>query len=155
MVLEDDALPVSRFREELDAALAVAPTPVVGLYLPRERPQYAQDRIAQAVVRVGDASWITAPRTWSAVGIAVLGDLVPDLVQHLDRDRNRPIDEAIGRWTVARNRPVAYTWPSLVDHADVDPVIRQRADRQPRDRPRRAWRVGHRTEWTSEAVAVT
>ncbi|UQB90880.1 MULTISPECIES: hypothetical protein [Mycobacterium] len=157
VVLEDDAQPISRFRDELDAALAVTPSPVVGLYLPRERPRYAQDRIAQAVVRVGDASWITAPRTWSAVGIAILGDLVPDLVQHLDRDRdrNRPIDEAIANWTVARGRAVAYTWPSLVDHADVQPVVGQRVDRQPRDRPRRAWRVGHRKEWTSEVVAMT
>lgn len=155
VVLEDDALPVSRFREELDAALAVAPSPVVGLYLGRGKPRLAQDRIANAIVRVGDASWITAPRLWHGVGTAVLADLVPDLVQYLERRDDRPIDEAITAWAMDRNRPVAYTWPSLVDHADVEPVIRQRADRQPRDRPRRAWRVGHREEWTSAAVAVT
>jgi hypothetical protein len=157
VVLEDDAQPINGFRDALHAALAVAPSPIVSLYLGRERPPYAQDRIANAVVRAGSqASWILAPRTWSAVGVAVLNDCVADLVEYLERDprKRRPIDETIGRWAVARGHVVAHTWPSLVDHADVTPVITERADRQPRERPRKAWRVGRREEWTAAAVAV-
>ncbi|OBI18593.1 hypothetical protein A5712_21630 [Mycobacterium sp. E2327] len=157
VVLEDDAQPTEGFRDQLDAALAVAPSPVVSLYLGRERPPYAQERIARAVVRAGDsASWIVAPRMWFAVGVAVLSDLVPDLTQYLECDprKSRPIDEAIGRWAMKHRRPVAYTWPSLVDHADVVPVIGQRADRQSRDRGRRAWLVGGRQRWTTDTVTI-
>ncbi|ORW51341.1 hypothetical protein AWB90_05305 [Mycobacterium paraense] len=157
LVLEDDSQPVEGFRDQLDAALAVAPSPVVSLYLGRERPPYAQERIARAVVRAGDrASWIIAPRMWFAVGIAVLNDLVPDLAQYLERDprKSRPIDETIGRWAMKHGRSVAYTWPSLVDHTDVTPAIEQRADRQRRDRGRRAWLVGGRQRWTTDSVRL-
>jgi hypothetical protein len=79
-----------------------------------------------------------------------------DLAQYLERDprKSRPIDEAIGRWAMKHQRSVAYTWPSLVDHADVVPVIQQRADRQRRDRGRLAWLVGGRQCWATQAVTL-
>ncbi|AKK30632.1 hypothetical protein AB431_17640 [Mycobacterium sp. EPa45] len=150
VVLEDDALPVNNFREELEAALAVAPTPVVGLYLGTGSPAHLQSRFASAIVRAtDDVSWFLADRLHHAVGVAIRGHLVADMLGCIDA--RRPIDEAISAWCVRRDHKVGYTWPSLVDHLDGEPVI---AGRRRAPRRRRAWRVGVRRTWTGTAVAL-
>ncbi len=62
LVLEDDALPVDRFRAQAAAALGAAPTPIVSLYLGTSRPASWQYSIRQAVTRADrvDACWITS-----------------------------------------------------------------------------------------------
>lgn len=152
VVLEDDAQPVDGFGQQLEAALAATPAPVVGLYLGRNTPTYMQDRIASAVTRAGAANWIMAQRIHNAVGVAVLGDLVGSLAAHLGWN-SRPVDEAIGMWASAHHHPVAYTWPSLVDHADEAP-IGDSPRRNHADQPRKAWSVGTREVWTRAAVTL-
>ncbi len=150
IVLEDDALPVAGFDGQLQMALDVAPSPVVSLYLGRERPPYTQQRIASAVTRAGTANWIVAQRVYHAVGIAVRTELVPSLLDWLERDRKRPIDQAIASWSARSGYRVSHTWPSLVDHADLTSTIHS----QQAARPRKAWSVGTRERWTGEAIEL-
>jgi len=140
-VLEDDAIPCDNFRDQLDQALAVAPTPIVSLYLGRQRPYGYQDRIAAAINT--DACWLLAPRLLHAVAVAIRTNLLADMLTTLPT--NIPIDRAISAWAP---HTVAYTNPSLVDHRDGTPVAHPTGTRQP---GRIAWRTGTRTAWTADA----
>lgn len=149
VVLEDDAVPVDGFADQVAAALEVAPAPVVSLYLGRQRPPQYQRRI-EIVCGLADkvgANWLTSPRMLHAVGYAIRTDLLPTL---LEFDCDLPADERIG----ACFGDVCYVWPSLVDHAD-GPSVTAHPDGQPRSPGRRAWRVGSRDVWTSSTVVLT
>lgn len=141
-VLEDDAIPCNNFRDQLDQALAVAPTPIVSLYLGRQRPYGYQDRIAAAINT--DACWLLAPRLLHAVAVAIHTNLLADMLTSLPT--NIPIDRAISAWAP---HTVAYTNPSLVDHRDGTPVAHPAGSRQP---GRTAWHTGTRDGWTADAV---
>ncbi|AIM41049.1 glycosyltransferase [Mycobacterium phage Squirty] len=141
-VLEDDAIPCNNFRDQLDAALAVAPSPVVSLYLGRERPREYQQRIAKAADTT--AHWLTCRRLLHAVGIAIHAALVPNMLNQLPN--GKPIDEAISAWARHQSHTIAYTWPSLVDHADTPSLTGRRGPAPGRV----AWRHGDRDQWTNE-----
>lgn len=153
VVLEDDAAPVAGFRDQLTAALAVAPAPIVSLYLGTSRPPSWQNRVREATTRAdkAEACYITAPRLLHAVGVAIRTDSIADMLEHLDRIPALPIDQAISNWAKRRNHPVAYTWPSLADHTDGPTLVRH-PDGAPRNKPRRAWRTGTRDQWNRTTV---
>lgn len=153
-VLEDDAQPVPGFVEQAEQALAAAPEPVVSFYLGRSRPPRWQDRIAPAVAiadRV-NSCWITAVHTIHAVALAIHSDLREDWLDFAHANP-LPIDERMSAWCIARDHTVAYTWPSICDHADGPTLIEHR-DARPRDAPRKAWRTGTRAMWTAAATAM-
>ncbi|AVJ50749.1 hypothetical protein SEA_OGOPOGO_110 [Mycobacterium phage Ogopogo] len=143
VVLEDDAIPCPDFRAQLAQALAVAPTPIVSLYLGRQRPYAYQHRI-EATINT-PACWILAPRLLHAVAVAIHTNQVPDMLNSLPPRTS--IDRAISTW--AERHTVAYTNPSLVDHADTESVAHPPGRRRP---GRVAWRTGTRDTWTSDAV---
>lgn len=149
IVLEDDAVPVPDFTEQLDAALHMAPTPIVSLYLGTGNPPIWQPRIRHAIDIAGQANWLVSTSLLHAVAVAIRTELLPIQV-----DEHMPIDNAISNWAKRNDLLVGYTLPSLVDHADTQPVITQRYDRQPRDLPRRAHRVGTRTRWTRQLAPL-
>lgn len=156
VVLEDDAVPVDGFGDQLVAALEVAPTAVVSLYLGRQRPPQYQRRIeiATGLADKMGAHWLTSSRMLHAVGYAVRSDVLPAL---LDFDSGLPADEHIGVWASGHlgAGAVSYCWPSLVDHADW-PSVTAHPDGQVRLPGRRAWRVGSRDVWSaSRFVALT
>jgi len=149
VVLEDDAVPVDGFRDQLRAVLKVAPAPVVSLYLGRQRPPQYQSRIAAATTKADlvDAHWLTSSRLLHAVGYAIRSELLPDL---LEVPLRLPADERIGAWA----DQTAYCWPSLVDHADM-PTIVDHPDGKPRPPGRTAWRTGTRAAWSDLSVPLT
>lgn len=149
VILEDDALPVPGFRDQVVAALEVAPAPVASLYLGRQRPPQYQRRIqiACGLADSSGANWLTSPRMLHAVGYAIRTDLLPTLLAF---DSDLPADERIG----ACFGDVAYCWPSLVDHAD-GPSVTRHPDGQRRTPGRVAWRVGSRDVWTDASVVLT
>ena len=158
VVLEDDAVPVPAFRDQLDSALAVAPAPIVSLYLGRARPPQWQQRIERATYAATgrDASFIVHNRLLHCVGVAINTALITNMIDAVAGNacRGLPIDEAISAWAKANGYPVAYTWPSLVDHAN-GPSVAIHRDRVPRDDlPRKAWRAGTRTRWGTAQVAM-
>lgn len=152
IVLEDDAQPVDDFRHQLEQALAVAPAPIVSLYLGTGYPHAWQDRIRRAYRdRLGNAHWLTCDRLLHAVGYAIRTELLP-----IKLDDGMAIDHALSNWATRESHTVGYSVPSLVDHADTEPVTttNRYGDRDPRDRPRKAWRTGTRNHWTSRAAEL-
>lgn len=159
VVMEDDAVPLPAargpegFRRQLHGALAVAPGPVVSLYLGRSRPPQWQPTIARTVDRA-DACFLSSTHLLHGVGYAIRTELIPDMLKSITPlQQTLPIDEAVSLWCRARNHQILYTWPSLVDHLDGPTLIPDRVGEY--DLPRRAWRHGYRGEgWTSSVTRL-
>lgn len=153
VVLEDDAQPVHDFTHQLDAALAAAPAPIVSLYLGRQRPPQYQTRIQTALAQAkhAGAHWITAPKLLHAVAIAIQTHLLPTLLNH--QSTTLPPDERISAWARHHQHTIAYTIPSLTNHADGQTLIKHR-DGQPRPPGRTAWTTGTRPHWNNKAVPL-
>lgn len=149
IVLEDDALLCEGFTQQLEQALTVAPTPIVGLYLGCSTPVHWQIPIGQAIQEADQrqAHWIITHSIINAVGVAIRTDLLP-----IQPPTGKPIDEALAQWCKTQGHTVGYTWPSLIDHKDEEPVIKKRADGMQRTQPRKAWRHGTRDTWSSKSV---
>lgn len=150
VVIEDDAVPIDRFRHQLHAVLQAAPTPIVSLYLGRQRPPHWQHRIAEAIGRakLTDACFLEATALLHGVGYAIRSALLPDLLAELpSRITDTPIDEAITAWARERDHLISYTWPSLLDHRD-GPSLAAHHDGQPRRTGRTAWYADGREHWT-------
>lgn len=150
VVLEDDAQPVDNFREQIEAALPMSPSPIVSFYLGRKRPPHWQGRIKRALTNVDDASWLIATHLLHAVGYAIRTELLPSLLAHTS---TLPVDQHIGHWARYHGHTIAYTNPSLIDHADL-PTIVEHPDGEPRTAGRTAWNVGTRHHWTSQTVTI-
>jgi len=153
VVLEDDAEPMPGFIEQLHQALPMSPSPIVSFYLGRRRPPQWQNRILTAIGEAAntDSPWIVSTHLLHAVAYAIRTSLLPSLLAH---ESTHPIDEHIGDWARRHGNTVAYTVPSLVDHADLPTIVKHR-DGQPRRPGRRAWTVGSRESWSSRAVVMT
>lgn len=149
IVLEDDAIPAPDFRDQLAAALAVAPSSIVSLYLGTGNPPHWQPHVRNAIAAAGDACWLTSHNLLHAVGVAIRTELLP-----MQLDQHMPIDTAISNWAKRYGHRVAYTLPSLVDHADTTPVITTRHDGRPRTAPRHAHRHGSRDHWTATTAKL-
>ena len=152
VVLEDDAIPVTPFKTQLHQALSVVPASIVSLYLGKLRPPHWQTKIA-AVIREADetdAHWILCDHLLHGVGVAIRQELV-DLM--LDELEPIPVDEAISIWAQHAGHVIAYTWPSLIDHADTQTLVSHR-DNHYRAPGRVAWRAGTRNTWSDRSVSV-
>lgn len=162
VVLEDDAEPVPNFRIHLDKALAHAPGPIVSLYLGRCRPGYAQSAIRELMAdldsRSTKPSFITTNHLLHAVGLAVRTEVIRPMLEGISQVPYAllPVDEGIGQWAQAHGHTVAYTLPSLVNHAHGPTVIAEHHDGQDRTAERRAWISQERAgAWDGESVALT
>ena len=153
VVLEDDAIIPDGFRDQLDQILNFPPAPIVSFYLGQLRPPHLQYMIEPATKRADkhDASWIVSRQLLHAVGLAIRADLVKDMLASLDEQL--PIDEAINQWANKHRYRIAYTWPSLIDHADGETLLKHR-DGHTREPGRIAWRHGTREHWTHEIVEM-
>lgn len=157
VVLEDDALPVPHFRDQLNMALAKAPTPLVSLYLGRSRPMGAQPAIARVIAR--DVCWITSTHLLHGVGYAMRTELIPDMLDWVED--LEPIDEAVTSWAQQNHYEIAYTRPSLVNHRDGETVLNfhpsMHADSSYAGDSgdlRQAWLWGEREQWDDSQVAM-
>lgn len=155
VTLEDDAVPCKDFRAELEKALAVAPTHLVNLYLGQKKPEKWQSTIASALLRADKekANWIVTKYNLHAVGIACHMPLIRALSYTLALYSVYPTDEAIALWCTRNAVDLAYTVPSLVDHADL-PTLIDRIDGKAPGPGRVAWRTGTRRKWTSASVPL-
>ena len=157
--LEDDAVPVDFFREQLAQVLAVATTPIVSLYLGRGRPDQWQLPIS-AVIGT-EACFIRSDTLLSTVGYAVQTPLLRDMAHNVLRIsylRQMELPEAITRWAKDRGYKVSYSRPSIVDHLDIKPIINteDRYDGQERTELRKAWLFDWRPSgtWNSSWVEL-
>jgi hypothetical protein len=154
LVLEDDAEPVPGFLRQASAALAEAPSQVVSFYLGQSRPPQWQQKISDAIAKAdaNDAHWILSTALIHGVAVAIKSELIPSMLNWVTQTP-LPIDEAISHWCRAHHKVVAYTHPSLVDHADTGTLIKHR-DKLPRDTGRVAWRTGSHKHWTSDRIVM-
>lgn len=152
VILEDDAQPVPGFRHQLDQALPMSPSPIVSFYMGRKKPQHWQHRYRKALAHAdtANASWIQSTHLLHAVGYAIKTELLPSLLDHTS---TLPIDQHIGHWARHYGHTVAYTHPSLVDHADT-PTLVNHPDGQPRTPGRKAHHLGERQQWTTTTVPL-
>lgn len=158
IVLEDDAIPVDGFAHHAEAALKSAPTGFASLYRGHHVNNVDfEKRGLQATQRAENAGahWILSDHLLHAVAVAIRTVLLPEMLDHLLMlPDNFPIDEAISHYARTVDTKIAYTAPSLVDHADTESVIlrHHRRDKLPRPKGRVAYRVGERVRWNSETV---
>lgn len=154
VILEDDAIPVDGFRDQLELALPWAPTPFVSLYLGRGRPPHWQVGISS--VLANDVSWLVCSSLLHGVGYAVRTKLIDSVIRSLDRtwrdSPSLPIDEALTVWGLEMGIEFSYSRPSLVDHLDIEPV--QRHDYGIPTETRKAWLFGSRESWDDSRVSL-
>lgn len=163
MVLEDDALPVDSFNEQLAPALLSAPTSVVSLYLGRTRPGFYQEQIAHALTGCShpgpddqvdlSVPWVVSTRLLHCVGVVMRREVVQLMIEggklaEFVRYRHA-IDQGITEFCRSYSLPIGYTVPSLVDHADCRSLARH-SDDNPVGGPRVAWVAGEREDWSSQ-----
>lgn len=158
VVLEDDAVPVGDFRFHVKQALACAPAPIVGLYLGYGHPSGETQRQSGAAARLAKAenrAWIIGDALIGSVGYAVRIRLIAPMLSVISQ-RGEELPLRISRWAQASDIPVCYTAPSLVDHADVDPVNGPAltAHERASGGNRRAWFWGTRAGWVTPVVPL-
>ena len=153
LVLEDDAVvDPATFVAQVKAALGCAPAPIVGLYLGTGNPSgQPQRQIRQAVAdATPHKAWITADCLIGSVGYAIRTSLIEAMLREIaDADGEFPL--RVSRWAQQWDFDICYTMPSLVDHADDDPIGHPAS--QPRAQ-RRAWAYGTRENWDTGAVPL-
>lgn len=151
VTLEDDAQPVDGFRDQLAAALTVAPAPIVSLYLGTDDRQFWQSRIRHTLNNATPStSWLLSSTLLHAVAVAIRTDVLP-----LQIGGSLAVDVAVGNWAKRHNHLIAYSVPSLCEHADNEPVVTQRYGPTPqRLTARRAHITGTRARWTSHAAQL-
>lgn len=137
IVLEDDAVPVPDFHARAAAELGRWPDDLVSFYLGTGRPHAYQADIAQRLALL-DRDGGHAIRLSTLIHGVCYSIPSAGLQRVLAQVWGQQVDYGIG---AAWHRPVVYTVPSLVDHADCAPVERH-ADGEPRTERRRAWRLG-------------
>lgn len=151
ITLEDDSIPCKDFRVQAAAALEHAPAHIVSLYLGRARPAGWQDTVEKATLRAqtAKACWIIDKHSLHAVGMAADRRSIPTMLYALTLYSVYPPDEAISLYSYRNQIDVAYSWPSLVDHADESSLI---PDKVPCGRV--AWKHGTRRSWTDVSVPL-
>lgn len=149
-ILEDDAVPVENFVEHVERAAEAMPNDLIGLYVGKSRPQ--PELVEHAVRRAEEtgASWLHSLSLLWGVSYLVPSHAVPALVAAADIRQLTPYaDRRIGRaWRASQGRPIYYTWPSLVDHADGPSITNEHGQREP-------GRVAHRVgvpNWSDKVV---
>jgi GR25 family glycosyltransferase involved in LPS biosynthesis len=147
--LEDDAVPVDMFRDQLEKALNVAPAPIVSLYL---GGGYIGDHLTRALLESPegmDAHWaVTQGAVFHAVAVAVRGEILPPIIKFLE-GQTRPVDSMLSSWATRNSYQIAYSIPSLVDHADEKSLVTKY-----RRSPRRAFKTGGREGWCSKLILM-
>lgn len=159
VILEDDAVPLNAFTDDLEWCLEHAPAPIVSLYMGTGYPAQAQPRMLKALE--AGTSWIMHNRLLHAVGYCIAEDIKGDLARWMARNKRGPgtaPDEAVTMWANAHKVKVAYTNPSLVDHRDTPSVILVRRGSNNfahgRNRPRKAHNTCQRLTWDDSTVSM-
>lgn len=155
VVLEDDAVVVQDFRHQLEQAVKAAPSAIISGYLGMQRPPQWMPKVKRAVdaANQADAHYITSTHLLHGVATAIHKDHIGPMLDFTATRNYLPFDEAIGAYARHAKQPIAYTWPSLVDHRDEPTLITHR-DGQARKPGRVAWRIGTRHDWDGERTVT-
>lgn len=148
--LEDDAIPVEQFRDQLDKALKAAPTPIVSLYL---GGGYIGDNLTRSLLDNASAigaHWAVAQGSvLHTVALAVRREILAPMIEYLGA-RTQAVDSALGSWALRNSYEIGYSIPSLVDHADEKSLVTKY-----RRSSRRAIMTGQRDEWCPKFILMS
>lgn len=149
LCIEDDAVPVPNLLEEAKKAVEYISNSCISLYVGTGRPR--QPRVLQAIAAAdaADSTWLQADSLLWGVAFIMPRWHIPHMLEWA-RLSVLPTDQRIGAWYRSLGMKVAYTWPSLVDHADTPSVIPGR----PRPEKRVAHRVGAVPEYHGEPAMI-
>jgi len=153
LFLEDDAQPVPDFLTQVPEALTACPTSAASLYLGNQRSPSRARKLERLLPE--DPHWVVTHTLLHAVCFAIRTPLLHQLLTTVENITRLDADERYG-WGLRQmgGYQIAHTTVSLVDHADEQPVIGQRRDRQPRVEPRKALKVGGRTSWSDSYLTL-
>lgn len=157
VTIEDDAVPCKDFRYQLAQALTAAPAHLVNLYLGKVCPEHWQSKLDNATRRAEQhkACFIVGNHNLHAVGLACDRSNVRFLLQGMTTYGVYAVDDAISNWTVNNNIDIAYTWPSLVNHADGPSLATPlHGQTRPAGSGRVAWKHGSRRKWSTSSVPL-
>ncbi|MCU5775219.1 hypothetical protein [Winslowiella arboricola] len=137
VILEDDAVPVAGFIEEVTGWVTRHPDDLISFYLGTGRPPQYQMQIAASLIDADkrQADYITMDRLIHGVSYSPPQSGISTILKNWNR--TKAADYAVGD---ALGRKVIYPCYSLVDHADGVTVERH-PDNEPRNERRRAWRL--------------
>lgn len=168
VVLEDDALPVPDFRDQLDTALhgghlprnsdapnEINPVGLVCLYLGTGNPSGPVQRaVPPAFAAAGStgASWLVSPVGLPVVGYAVRAALAPSILTAYEGMEGEWALR-LSHWAQRAGYRWAYTYPSLVDHADGISTISPTQELSTR-MPRKAHAYWSPSGWSDRAVTL-
>lgn len=149
LVLQDDALPIPDMLDHLADALASAVRTCTSLYVGTGRP--AAHAVPNAIQKAGRtrAAWLEHRTLLWGVGVVLPTEDITPLLAWAAR-ATYAYDQRIGAWYLGQQRPVRYTWPSLVDHADGPSLV----DHDRRPVARHAHRTGVAPTWDTPAVTI-
>ena len=150
VVLQDDAVPVEDFRKHVLEAIEHKPYEMISLYVGTHRPRKEQVEEAVRTAELNKASWMYADTLMWGVGV-VMPTLMIEGVFDIVRKSKLPYDQRLGLGAMMLKRQVYYTWPSLVDHADVPTVAHG-------DKKQQGKRVAHRVgvpTWNSMEIEIS
>lgn len=137
VVLEDDAILMPGFKEEVTRWLGRFPDSLVSFYLGTGRPPQFQQQIAERLIEADRtrSDYITLPQLIHGVCYSVPQQAIGRVLSRWDN--GNAADYAIGE---AHGGTVVYPCYSLVDHTDGITVERH-PDSAPRTERRKAWRL--------------
>ncbi len=152
IVLQDDAEPIDGFLTYAKAALHYAPSGLVSFYTGTGRPHHlAVGRAVKNAERRGYA-WMQHPTLMWGVAVAMPTPMVPVFMRWGHSSRLTFYDKRLSAFAGAIDKPVRYTNPSLVDHAD-GPTLLRHPWGEPTMR-RKAWTLGAPKTWDTAALEI-
>lgn len=129
ITIEDDALPHPDFLALATEAIACRPNDPIGFYVGTQRPRPFRVSCAVREAIEDDAAWLVCNELLWGVATAYPAADILDLLEW-GQHSEQQYDERVGRYYHTLDRPVFYTWPSLVDHLDGPSVITDRTSRE-------------------------
>lgn len=122
LVLQDDAVIPRDLVAGLEAALKHAPQHVpVCLYVGKVRPY--REMVVEYVGRAKDASWLVMDRLNWGVAVVLPTSIIDEVVAYCDTLTIPNYDSRMSKWFEAKDIPVWYPWPSLVDHRESPSLV--------------------------------
>lgn len=152
MLIEDDAQPITEgFWESAYRAVRAAPASPISFYVGTGRPRQRGTRQAIEAADAQGSTWLEADNMlWGVCYVLPVDDIEPLIRWASGASFAAASDGLVGAWYRKEGRAVLYTWPSLVDHADGEPVIKGRH----RPEARKAWRTGNIPVFRGEPVTI-
>lgn len=131
LVLQDDSIVCSNFRERAEALLEE------DLIYSFFAGHLLATRIRHAVVR--KKPYVESGQIFNEIALCMRTEHIEDMVKYCD-DREATTDQEISKWARWRRLKIRYPIPSLVDHRDGESLFQRNYNRPAWNRQRKAVR---------------